>query len=68
MHVIGPFENRVVLCNVSKGFFKSFGRPSKAVVYADLISAGRKTKYICLVEDTVLATLLRVYTVVTASG
>lgn len=42
MHVIGPFENRVVLCNVSKGFFKSFGRPSKAVVYADLISAVEK--------------------------
>lgn len=68
MHVIGPFEKRVVLCNVSKGFFKSFGRPSKAVVYVDLISAGRKTKYICLLEDTVLATLLRIYTVVTGSG
>lgn len=67
MHVISPFEDNVVLCNVSKGFFKSFGRPSKDVVYAGIIS-GRKTKYIHLLEDTVLATLLRIHTVVTTSG
>lgn len=66
MHVISPFENSVVLCNVSQGFFKSFGRPSKDLVYAGLIS-NRKTKYIHLLEDTVLATLLRVSTVVRAS-
>lgn len=66
-HIIGPFENSVVFCNVSVGFFKNFGRPSKDLVYAGVIS-GRKTKYIHLLEDTVLAILLRIHTVVGGSG